>query len=158
MTEDQMFEKLSKIFSKKQLSAVEEYIIYRSDDNEYGLYGEYTIKKVGEQFVMSKVHTFTTLSFASLRNAVIWTSLDKRNHVVEAQRVIELDSLLYGTDASLEVHKRLADKAKNLETKLTYLTKLQEDKIKKNRIIKELNDFAKNTDNWQYKKFNEVLK
>jgi hypothetical protein len=158
MTEDQMFEKLSKIFSRKQLTAVEEYVIYKTDDNEYGLYGEYTIKKEGNSFIMTKIFTHTVRSFASLRNAVIWTSLDKRNHIVDAQRVAELDTMLYGVDASLEVHKRLAEKAKNLDTRLNFLTKLQEDKIKKNQITKELNDFAKNTDNWQYKKFSEVLK
>jgi hypothetical protein len=60
--------------------------------------------------------------------------------------------------ASEEVHKRLAGKAKDIEAKVTYLSKLQEDTIKRTRIQKELNDYAKNTTNWQYKRFKQVSK
>jgi hypothetical protein len=146
------------MFSEDEIRALRGSIVYEVGKDEYELFGEYNISRKPNNFVVEKHGTFTVRHFSTLRNAVIWTTLDKRNLIVESNRVVELDIMLTGADTNLEVHKRLADKAKDIEMKLTYIVKLQEDKAKKKQISDELDKFAANTKTWQYKQFSQAAK
>lgn len=153
-----MFRILQKILDRDQLELIGSSIVFEDGKDSYQLYNEYSIKKTNGRFVMSKFHTFDTVSFSTLRNAVIYTSLDKRNKIADANRVIELDRLQEGANSCIELHQMLAKKAKNLDQHTIYLTKLNEDTLKKTVIDEELNSFAIKSKQWQEQKFAQVRK
>lgn len=141
-------------FSQWKLEGMIDNIIFQ-DEHGYQLFGKYTIIKSHEDYRVSKYPTDTIKRFGTLRNAVTWVTFDKRNLIVEANRVIELDKILTGTEFSMKVHEQLAHKAKSMDDKLIYLAKLKEDKLKKKHVLGELNGYVDNIKNWQLKKFKE---
>lgn len=141
-------------FSKWKLEGMIDNIIFK-DDHGYQLFGKYTIIKSHEDYKVSKHPTDTVKGFGSLRNAVTWVTFDKRNLIVEANRVIELDKILSGTEFSIKVHEQLSAKAKSMDHKLIYLAKLKEDKLKKKYVLAELNSYVDDIKDWQLKKFKE---
>lgn len=157
MNEKQIFESFTRIFGKQELDRIGDRLVYQHGD-EYGLFNEYTIVKEELGFRLEKTTTFTVKSFHSLRNAVIWASLDKANLVLDASRVENLDNLLNGTIANLAVHERLVKQAKNLDVKSTHLIKAQEDKVKKTMILDELDHYATKVRLWQDKRFKQISK
>ena len=62
---------------------------------------------------------------------MIWASLDKTNQIMDAIRVEYLDLMLNGAMANMEVHDLLAKSSKSLDSRATYVIKLQEDRVKK---------------------------
>ncbi len=140
--------------AKWNLEGMIDSIVFQ-DETGYQLFGKYTIIKKHEDYNVSKIHTDTLKKFGTLRNAVTWVTFDKRNLIVEANRVIELDKILTGTEFSMKVHEQLSKKAKSMDDKLIYLAKLKEDKLKRKQVLEELSEYVTNIKNWQLKKFKE---
>lgn len=157
MNENNMFSILKKLLSKDEINKLEETLIIE-DENGYVLYGEYSIVKHAMGFKVTKFHTHLEETFYTLRNAVIWTSLDKCSKILEAKDVSNLDKMLEGTLASAELHKKLSMKTKNLENKSLYYAKLQEDRVKKRYLLSKLDQYAETVKAWQYKRYKQVTK
>lgn len=149
---------LSKILSKEKLTKIEKKLIYKKADGSYNLFNKYSITQQDSVFVLNKTKTFTIHIFAELRNAVAWSTFDLQNNILAAQRIKQLDDLLFATQDNIKVHERLAKRTKTLETKLIYLTKFQEDKIKESLILEELSSFVDRAKTWQYKQFTNSIK
>jgi hypothetical protein len=75
--------------------------------------------------------------------------LDKRNLIVEANRVLQLDDILAG----LEVSTKLLEKYNKKTQNFIYLNKLNENRLKKGSIIKELDSYSVKTKQWQMTQF-----
>ena len=150
---EKLFSILAKMLSKEKLSKLEKEIIYQDSDGVYHLYGEYTIKKNDMGYLMKKNKTHTTYTFAELKNAVTWITLDKTNSVTDANRVLYLDSILYGTIENLKVRQKLSKTIKNLETKTIVIAKMNEDMLKKQHLLDELEKFVEKANAWQHKQF-----
>jgi len=148
---------LKNMFDNNDTQSLIESIIYETKDG-YQLFGEYHIEKVGNKFIVSKNKTDLTEIFSNLKNAIVWTTMYKRDKLVDANRVKDLDILLEGAVVSYEIHKKLAKKAKDLDTKTLHIVKLQEDQMKQQAIIEELDRFVINAKNWQYRQFKEAAK
>jgi hypothetical protein len=157
MNERQLFDRLTRMFNKKELQVLSETVIYK-DGEVYSLFDEYFITKEDGDYVLEKQGTSTVKHFFSLKNAVIWASLDKTNQIMDANRVAYLDTMLDGATANMEVHKALARTSKNLETKSTHIIKLQEDRMKKSQILEEIEVFARRVRRWQEKRFKQISK
>ncbi len=157
MNESNMFSILKKLLSKDEINKLEETLIIE-DENGYVLYGEYAIVKHDIGFKVTKFNTHLEETFYTLRNAVIWTSLDKCNKILEAKDVSNLDKMLEGTLASADLHKKLSMKTKNLENKSLYYAKLQEDRVKKRYLLAKLDQYAETVKAWQYKRYKQVTK
>jgi hypothetical protein len=150
---DKLFSILAKMFSKEKLSKLEKEIIYQDPDGTYNLYGEYTVKKNNMGYKMSKNKTHTTYTFTELKNAVTWITLDKTNSITDANRVLYLDGILSGTNENLKVRQKLSKSIKNLETKTIVIAKMNEDILKKQRLLDELEKFVEKANAWQHKQF-----
>lgn len=157
MNERQLFDKLTRMFNKRELQVLSETVIYK-DGDMYGLFDEYTITKEDGDYILEKQGTSTVKHFFSLKNAVIWASLDKTNQIMDANRVAYLDTMLDGATANMEVHKELARTSKNLDSRSTHIIKLQEDRVKKAQILEELEVFARRVRRWQEKRFKQISK
>jgi len=157
MRDKKMFEKFKRLITDNDLAALEKALVITTNGG-YELFGEFFIKPTNNKFIVEKYHTSLTEEFHSLRNAVAWATMYKRERVGDANRVLDLDLMLEGTVVNLEVHTQLYKKAKDIDKKLIYSAKLQEDKLKKTMITAELNRYILNSKTWQEKRFKEAVK
>jgi hypothetical protein len=148
---------LKRVVKDKQLENLEKYLVINIDGG-YELYGEYFIKQNHNRYTVSKTGTATAVDFNILRHAVAWASLDKRGSYTDANRMILLDQLLEGASVDLQIHQNMYRKASDVEKKLIYSAKIQEDKLKKTQVTAELNTYITNAKNWQYRQFKEAAK
>lgn len=153
-----MFKILKRILDKDNVEELKKYIIY-PDDEGYVMYDEYIIKspKSG-YYVIEKFNTYTTKRFNSLRNAVMWATLDKSNKIMYAKKVEELDILLASTESHIEIQKRLVKSSETSESIGLAYTKLHEESVKKNGIVRELEHFVGISKVLQDQKFNKLTK
>lgn len=158
LNEHQMFRILQKILDKKEIANLAENIVFEDPEGNYHLYGDYSIKRNMDKYVLYKKGTFTVISFFNLRNAVIYTSFDKRNMIMDAKRILELDILQEGTLSSLEIYRNLMNKTKDLERKTIYSAKFNESRAIKSRIEEELNSHALSSKKWQELMYSKVTK
>ena len=91
------------MLSKAEMSNIAENLVYTNDDGSYTLYSEYFVYPLNGRYRASKYKTYTEYDFSSLKSALCWAIMDKRNLVVEANRVIELDILLEGAMAGTDL-------------------------------------------------------
>jgi hypothetical protein len=154
-TEQRMLKVLTRILDKERLLKLESQLIYQELDGSYVLFGEYTINQTPNGCVLEKTHTFTVLTFTELRNAVTWATFDKLNKVIECNRILELDLQLSGASENMKVHDRLCKATTDLDKKTVFLNKLTEDRVKKRRILSELEDFVTKAKAWQYQQFEQ---
>jgi hypothetical protein len=72
----------------------------------------------------------------------------------EARRIAELDNKLVSIDVDINIHQNLFKKSKITDDKLMYLAKLNEDRIKKKNIVRELENYVSDSNLWQKRRFN----
>ena len=157
MAKKDFISSLKKVVKDKQLENLEKYLVINVNDG-YELYGEYFIKPEFGNFTVSKIGTATSQKFNVLRHAVAWASLDKRGSYTDATRIVLLDQLLEGASVDLQIHQNMYRKASDVEKKLIYSAKIQEDKLKKSQVMAELNTYITTAKNWQYRQFKEAAK
>lgn len=148
---------VKKLFNKKELEYLSGLVIIDTPTG-YELFGEYSISKIGEKFNVKKISTFVEHNFYSLQNAIVWATLDKRNKVVDRNRVIDLDMLLEGTKSTIDLQQILTKRAKDNETKLIYYSKLNEALLKKKQIVSEITKYIDDTKKWQELQFIQAKK
>lgn len=157
MKSRKVMESIKRVVRDSELENLGKYLIININGG-YELYGEYFIKPENGMFAVTKYRTSLNEKFNSLRHAVTWVTLDKRNSIVDANRLKVLDKMFEGASVSLSVHQSLYKKSTDVDKKLIYFAKIQEDKAKKARISLELDRFIVNSKNWQYRKFKEAAK
>ena len=153
-----MFKILKRILDKDNIGEIKKHIIY-PDENGYIMYDEYLIKtpKSGD-YVIEKFNTYTVKKFNSLRNAVMWATLDKSNKIMYARKVEELDILLASTDSHIQLQQQLLKSRKTTDSMSLAYTKLNEESLKKINIVKELDNFASISNTLQDHQFNKLTK
>ena len=158
MNEKRMFKILKRILDKDNICEIKKHIIY-PENNGYIMYDEYVIKTPNSgDFVIEKFNTYTVKKFNSLRNAVMWATLDKSNKIMYANKVEELDILLASTDSHIQIQQRLLKSSKSTCSMSLAYTKLNEEALKKNNIVKELEYFVGIARTLQEQKFNKLSK
>jgi hypothetical protein len=153
ISEAKMFSILTKLLSKEKLSELERQSIYKDSDGTYNLFGTYLIKPAGHVFILSKNNTYTEINFTDLKNAVTWATFDNINNVNLSRKVLELDMKLTGAIENVRIYEGLCKKTKSMDSKIMYLSKLQENRIKRNTILNELESYIIKAKEWQYKQF-----
>jgi sulfatase maturation enzyme AslB (radical SAM superfamily) len=147
-----MNEKLLEKHLVKELDHLKKIVIIQLDDGSYELYDKYRIqKKQDGTYLVTVYGTFTEKNFYKLKNATAWCGYDRRNYNRDAKRIHQLDQMIYSMDNEIQIHTALVKKAKVMETKLIYLSKLTEDKAKKRKFSDELSRFLTEFDRYQNK-------
>ena len=157
MNERDLMNRLKRVIRENNLLDIAKFLVIDVNGG-YELYGVYTVHPEHNRFRLSKIGTDTVEYFNILRHAVAWASLDIRKDYTGASRVLALDQLLEGATVDLTIHQNIYKKAKDVEKKLIYSAKIQEDKRKKQQITAELNTYINNAKNWQYRQFKEAVK
>lgn len=153
MTDDQLFNALTRIVSGPELQRLQENTVLQNENGDYELFGQYTVSKEGTGYAITRLNDDTPLIFGSLQNAVTWATLDKQVKVYDSNRVYDLDHKLSSLEIEAEIHFKRYKNSKDGDTKLLYLTKLQEDRIKKKQVAHELQSYVNTIRAWQMKKF-----
>lgn len=155
MNETQMFYILKKILTEQSMNSIKNVLVIDSPDG-YELFGEFSIRKDSSGYNVEKFNTDVYKHFYNLKNAVIWTTLYKRNMIPAAKRVSELDSSLESITTEIKTYTNLSSKAKDLEYKSVYVAKLVQARCKKALILKEIEDFETSVKHWQYSKYKQI--
>jgi hypothetical protein len=154
ITEQQMHDAFTQLFKSSRTRDLIESIVLKDEEGNYLLFGIYVIKKTGDIYEVSIGSTVKN-TFSTLRTAVVWATMDKRNKILDAEQVSILDKNLYSAEFNIELHKKLYKKTKDVDMKVIYLNKLQKDMSNKKSLTQELDRFARNVQLWQLKKFQE---
>ena len=142
-------------FLVKEYQSIATDVIYEENGN-YNLFNIYTIERKNKGYTVYKLKTATVKTFYKLKNAVAWCIFDRQNLILNSNRVEVLDNTLSGVELALEMHQKLYKKAKSNEDRFIYLAKLNEDKLKKVKISKELQSYIIVSDRLQRERF-EIL-
>ena len=158
MNEQDKFNKFKKLFERNELISIGKNIIYQDPAGYYVLFDSYTIEKTENGYKVSKDYVHKQYIFCNARNAIVYATLDRRNKINEARKVLELDRILEDSIVKIEVYKNLSEKAKSLEAKSIHLTKMNESILKKKQINEKLEDYITEVKKWQSQKFKEAAK
>jgi hypothetical protein len=140
----------------KQILELQDLVIFQDEDGSYNLFGKYIITKHSPfEYVVTAHPSSLDLSFGTLRNATAWCIMDKREKLYEARRIQELDRALSGLDLGVLQHQKMLRKAKTPDDQLIYFAKLTEERLRKKRILDELDGHVLNTKHWQTKRFTQ---
>lgn len=150
--EQQMFSALASIIKSKDIANLIKNLIIETDDGEYLLYGLYTIKKSNGLYVVT-IGSDVKNTFNNLKTAVTWATLDSKNNIMLAKRVDTLDKAISGSDFTISLHKKLYKKTKDIDMKVIYLNKLQDETLKRKKLTNELDTYITRTQNWQLDQF-----
>ena len=150
---DKILSTLEKV-TEKELDSLKKIIIFPEGNNSYSVYDRYyvTRNKLGS-YTVNVLGTYTEKNFYKLKHAIAWCSFDKRKLYKDAQRLQEVDQLIWSMDTEIELHLSLLKNTKDDTTKLIYISKLTENRYKKRQYNKELSSFISNFDRYQNQLF-----
>jgi hypothetical protein len=154
MIDNRTLEKIEKFIPKSYIKDLEDVIVYQNEDGSYELFNKYKIEKSSDNEYIVYVWGISSLTFYSLKNAVTWCTYDKRNNVLDSDRIHHLDSGLVRIEAMIEQHQRLVKKANSPESRLIYLAKLTEEKLQKKQMVSEMSTYINQSKLWQTQRFN----
>ena len=148
MNEKKLFESFKNLFNNKNLSALHDKLIYQTGDT-FWLFEEYNIVPDQNGYKINKIYTHKSYIFSSLQYAVTWAILDKRNLIIEQNRVRDLDFELSSIDYVLKSSESLKQ-----NKKLDFLryNKMCEARHRKKIIKDELQTYVSRAKEWQEKR------
>jgi hypothetical protein len=146
-------QQVEKFLKTQFLDVLQDIVIFQDDTGDYELFNLYTIQQKNKEYVVTMKTTHTEHIFNTLKNACAWCILDKRNMVTEAKRVLNLDHRLASLEVDIFSRTQLFKKSKSSDNKLLFLSKINEDKIKKEQAMTELHMYINETKKWQNKRF-----
>lgn len=147
--------KIYDFFNKDFINHTSNIAIFKNQDGSYELFNRYEITgSKNDGYVITIKHSFTSIFFYSLKNAVTWCIFEKRNKIYESNRIVHLDHSLNNIKNMRLWHKKLLKNTKNIDRKMVYLAKLSFDCNKYNNLLKELNEFTTTSKFWQTQVYN----
>jgi hypothetical protein len=149
MNEKKMFENFKNLFNDSSLVKLRSKIIY-DYKNKYYLFDQYEITKTPLGYKTVKLHTDTEYIFSTLPYAVTWVVFDKRNMIMEQNRVRDLDTQLSGLDVIIKSGENARKKSK---LDFPRYNKILEARHKKQIIAMEMQDYVLNAKYWQLRNF-----
>jgi hypothetical protein len=146
--------RLDNMISTSEFAKLQDVVIFQDTDGTYNLFNKYHItKRDTNDIVVSLNNGDEVYSFFNLKNAVCWCVLDKMGKYGLATRVIDLDMNLSSVEVHISIHAKLFKKSKKTEDKLIYLAKLNQDRLQKKAMSEELNQYLRDSYNWQQRRF-----
>jgi len=158
MDDKKALDKITNFLSKEILNRAGGISIFRNDDGSYQVFNIYTLSNHGQGCIVNSKNNDDSLVFSSTKHAITWCIFDKRNKIQTANRIAHLDRMIIGIDVSIEMHKKLIKKTKDLNSKIIYLAKLTEEQEKRKHMLKEFDRYLNDSKIWQTQQFAERTK
>lgn len=154
MSPDKTLQKIEDFFKKSFVKDIYKGAILKVGPEAYQLFGSYKIEGTEDKKYTVRIHKREpNKTFYSLRNAVAWCIFDKKNRIIEEQRIEQLDIKLESVDAAITMHKKLVEVTKNEDSRHIYLAKLSQEESFKSSLVKELKKYIDTTEVWQSPSF-----
>lgn len=154
MIDTKYITKLEKSILRDTIPMLQDVSVLQDPNGDYNLFNKYTIRKTKNGVEVFGNSIVDSLFFNTLKNAVAWCTNDRRIKISDAKRILELDRSLCGIDADIQQHQKLAKTAKDIDSKLIYLAKLGEDRLKKRVLAAEMDSYIQESKAWQNRRFN----
>lgn len=148
-----LLNKINSFFSTDLEKSMANVMIMQNDDGSYELFDKYIISTEDSNVIVKSKYTHTVKNFSSLPVAVTWCIFDKRNKIIELNRVEYLDRMIAGLNSSILVHKKIFKNNKDMA--FISLAKLSQDSYKKKLLSTELMEYIKESKIWQLKQFSK---
>ena len=145
--------KLDQFFTREINADLKDVLITCDKLGRYSLFGKYTIIPTKEEYYKVTVSGASSCEFASMKHALTWCIFSNSAKIREARRIQMLDMKLCSIDVDLAVHRRMLKIATDQVARDIYLTKVQEDTIKRKLIVEEINSYINNSRQIQVRKF-----
>lgn len=138
------------------IKEIKELFIVQEYDGSYNVFGTYLIKKKGELYIVSLINdpSFVPLDFSSLRYAITYCVFDKNHKIRENKRLCELDKNIGALNVDIAQHEKLVEK-RPVPDKYIFVAKLYEDRLKKRKFLKEIEQFTAFSKHLQTTKYNQ---
>jgi hypothetical protein len=149
-----IFTKLKKVIPANAIDNLADLSVFRDIDGSYHLFDKYVIRRINDEYIVTVNLFDTTKTFYTLKHAVAWCTFDKRNRILDSNRIYDLDKKVAGLESIIQGHQKLIKTAKNMDDKLIYLAKLGEEKMKKRQLHDELGRYIATSKSWQTSRFN----
>lgn len=151
---DKVIERVSQFLLRELFTKLEDVAILQHEDGTYEFFNRYSIKKENnDMFRVSLKYNSDIKQFSSLKNAVTWCVFDYRNKFSRANRIEYLDKMIVASELNIAVHKNLARKTHDIDTKLIFLAKLNEDQVKRKTYLEEMFGYFRESKQLQTQKF-----
>lgn len=145
--------KLNKFFEEELQSELRDILITKDTSGTYSLFGKYTINPSDGYFKVKSKNLY--VEFSTLKNALAYVTLHNNEKYKEANMIQRLDLRLCSINVELQVHRNIL---KNTDNKLLYIIKIQEETIKRRRIVEEIKSYINTSIRIQAKRFNQSEK
>jgi hypothetical protein len=149
-----IFNKLKKVIPADAINNLADLSVLKDTDGSYHLFDKYTIRRINDEYIVTVNSFDTTKTFYTLKHAVTWCTFDKRNKILDSNRIYDLDKKVAGLESIIQGHQKLIKTAKNMDDKLIYLAKLGEEKMRKRQLHDELGRYIATSKSWQTSRFN----
>lgn len=148
---------LEKVIPQKDIDKLKNVVIYQDEDGSYNLYGRYcVVKNTDGSYAVRVLGTYTEIIFHKLTNAIAWCSFEKRNLYRKADRLHQLDNMIYSMDTEIQIQTKLLKKSKDPSSAIIYLSKLTNNKAKKRSFNNEISVFVNESKCWQNSLFDKT--
>ena len=153
--EQKAFQKFEKVLNNYPFEKIMDTLVRYDENGGYCLFEKYVTEDTVKGIRVEKLGTYSEHYFSSTRYAVAWAIMDKRNLLLDANKVLSLDRQLADAVASIKLYEKYVKKTKDNESKYIYLDKLINNIAKRKIIYSELEDIVKRADAWQIKQFEQ---
>jgi hypothetical protein len=154
MTTNKIIDKVTKFLTNEFIQSVGNISIFKNDDGSYELFDRYIINETtNNTFIVSIRSSYTTKTFNSLKNAVTWCTFEKRNKFHQTTRIEHLDKSIGSINVEINMHQNLLKKSNELDKKMIYIAKLNEERLKRKSMTTEMHSYITESKYWQTKKF-----
>ena len=145
--------KLNEFFDEELSSGIRDVLITCDRYGRYTLFGEYSITPTKDGYYSVRGRNIK-IEFTTIKNAMAYITLIHAGKRRDAARVERLDLNLCSINVDLAVHRNILRNKVNPEDRLIYIIKIQENSIKRRRIVEEIKSYINSSIQIQEHKFN----
>lgn len=149
--------KLNDFFEEELQSELRDILITKDTSGIYRLFGNYSISPIKNGHFAVRVNG-TQTEFSTIKNALAYVTLHNAGKHYAAKRVQQLDLSLCSVNMELAVHRNILKNILDTDNRLIYIIKIQEETIKKRRIIQEIKIHINSSIQIQTRRFNQLDK
>jgi hypothetical protein len=145
--------KLNRFFEEELQSELRDILITKDSNGSYSLFGKYTITPTKNGYYKVKSN-YLYVEFTTIKNALAYVTLHNAKKYTAANRIQHLDLSLCSVNVELQVHRNILKSKVDPANRLIYIIKIQEDTIKKRRIVEEIKSYINSSIQIQSYRFN----
>lgn len=124
------------------------------DKNSYVMFSKYKVTDCGHFFEVSTEYDTTNVkTLSNLKTAITWCVFNERKKFIDCKKIEQLDFKLASLEIDLIQKTKVLGSIKDEGYKLAYVSKIEEDILKKRILNNQLNRYIMSSKEWQMKKF-----